>query len=242
LTPASWHLASTPHVPPGGTLPTRTPPTLTNNARKDLTMGFSLSDLNPVSLISSAAESVCDAVLPKNLEFIGDLLGLAADVESGNWMKCLDDLQDLTKDLPQQLAALSGQPSQDGLGDALMVPTFLEPSPPPLTFGQSPQLQPVTGQPLGTLNLADPVNHVASLQTVQPSKATSPDAFFGLSDANLMNAVRAGNIPDAVKNDPAQLRRLEARMNDITEMNHLITSMLRAIHDMNTQVIQNLRV
>jgi hypothetical protein len=198
-------------------------------------MGFSLSDLNPVSLISNAAESVCDAVLPTNLEFIGDLVGLAADIESGNWIKCLDDLQDLTKDLPQQWAALSAQPSQTTPDDSLMLPTFLEPSP-PVWFGQSQAAQSITG------SLQTTVDGVDSLRTVQPSQGMSPNAFFGLSDANLMNAVRAGNIPDAVKNDPAQLRRLEARMHDITEMNHLITAMLKAMHDMNTQVIQNIRV
>jgi hypothetical protein len=147
-------------------------------------------------------------------------------------MKCLDDLQDLTKDLPQQWAALSGQPAQTGLRDALMAPSFLEPLPPPTFATQPPALPSVTG----------PGTAATAPASVQASRALSSDGFLGLSDADLMNAVRTGNIPDAIKNDPAQMRRLEVRMNDITEMNHLITSMLKALHDMNTQVIQNIRV
>jgi hypothetical protein len=209
-------------------------------------MGFNLSSLNPASLvgnaISNAAESICDAVLPKNLEFIGDLVGLAADVESGNWIKCLDDLQDLTKDLPQQLADLYGPKTLPGMGDALMVPTFLEPSPPPTVSGPTQPAPSLTDHPASSDSASAVQGPKTTSAAGQISKVTSPEGFFGLSDASLMNAVRAGTIPESVKNDPALMRRLEARMNDITEMNHLLTSMLKAIHDMNSQVIQNIRV
>ena len=195
-------------------------------------MGFSLSDLNPVSLVSNAAESLCDVVLPKNLEFVGDLVGLAADIESGNWSKCVDDLQDFAKDLPQQLGELSGHTGRTSLGDSLIVPGTLYPAP----------NAPPSGQSQASFSTASSAGAASLGLSAQAAKGMVPDAFFGLSDASLMNAVRAGNIPDAVKNDPAQMRRLEARINDITEMNHLITSMLKAMHDMNTQVIQNIRV
>ena len=36
-------------------------------------MGFSLASLNRISFVADAAEKVCDAVLPKKLEFVGDL-------------------------------------------------------------------------------------------------------------------------------------------------------------------------
>ena len=63
-----------------------------------------LDSLNPISMVSDAAESLCDALLPKDLEFVGDLVGLGLDFDSGNWTKCFSDVQDLFRDLPQQLA------------------------------------------------------------------------------------------------------------------------------------------
>jgi hypothetical protein len=83
--------------------------------------------------------------------------------------------------------------------------------------------------------------------TAAPSTSTAAattgtaNAFFGQSDADLMNAVRNGQIPDAVKNDPAQMQRLQQRMNDISEMNQMISQMMAAMHDMNKAVIQNIR-
>lgn len=56
-----------------------------------------------------------------------------------------------------------------------------------------------------------------------------------------MAAVRDGKLPDAVKDDPAAMQRLQLRMNEISEMNQLISQMLAAMHDMNKAVIQNIR-
>jgi hypothetical protein len=77
--------------------------------------------------------------------------------------------------------------------------------------------------------------------TTATNTAAGADAFFKLSDADLMNAVRDGKLPDAVKNDPAAMQRLQLRMNDISEMNQLISQMMAALHDMNRAVIQNIR-
>jgi hypothetical protein len=65
--------------------------------------------------------------------------------------------------------------------------------------------------------------------------------FFAQSDTDLMAAVRDGKLPDAVKNDPASMQRLQLRMNEISEMNQLISQMLAAMHEMNKAVIQNIR-
>lgn len=205
-----------------------------------------LDSLNPISMVSDAAESLCDALLPKDLEFVGDLVGLGLDFDSGNWTRCFSDVQDLFKDLPQQLAHLGTNGNFSGGG--LAMPTFLEPIP-PLPYGAAGPAAPTAGvvsgftptyPPLPSSWLAPP-GGAPSVQGAAPAALTA-DGFFALSDVDLMNAVRNGRLPDAVKNDPQQMRRLDARINDITQMNQLITNMLKALHDMNAQIIQNIRV
>ncbi len=297
-----------------------------------------LDSINPANMLSNAAESFCDAVLPKELEFIGDFAALAVDLKAGNWMKAIEDFQDLAQDLPQQLAHLANTPAGPGNpgGDALMTPSFLEPAPPPpyaasnstqtsstttttvTTTTNRPSTEPSNqlattpeasgsavrpgfspflsssaatglGQRLPHLVLQHPFSQALAAPTVRgtptsstasppsvvggaqaspaptqsapaagttssqgtsaPSGAStgdaakmSPDEFFKLSDTDLTNAVREGKIPSDVKKNPEQMQRLQQRMNEITEMNQLITSMLKALHDMNSQVIQNIRV
>jgi len=85
-----------------------------------------------------------------------------------------------------------------------------------------------------------------STSTTTSKSSASSDAkdvtkFFAQSDTDLMAAVRDGKLPDAVKDDPAAMQRLQLRMNEISEMNQLISQMLAAMHDMNKAVIQNIR-
>jgi hypothetical protein len=246
-------------------------------------MGFSISDLNPLSLISNAAESVCDAVLPKNLEFVGDLVGIATSFETGDWLGCLDGAMDLFKDLPQQLSDLGQRVGRNGPGSDSNASASLEPTPPtpyatsssarttttvdpmpttrsevaPPTIGpRSPGSTgifppPDAGRSTGaTSNARTGAPQSAGAPSVRAStpavvaeaaQGSSPDAFFALTDKDLMDAVRNGTIPDSVAKDPKQMQRLQARMNDITQMNQLITTMLNALHEMNKQVIQNIR-
>jgi len=63
-----------------------------------------------------------------------------------------------------------------------------------------------------------------------------------LSNQDFMNAISNGDVPDAVAKDPKAMLALQQRMNQITEMNQLMTSMLKAIHDMRMSIIQNVRV
>ncbi len=64
--------------------------------------------------------------------------------------------------------------------------------------------------------------------------AMSPDQF--------MQAVTSGNIPPDVANNPAAMTQIQARMNQITQMNQLVTSMMAAMHQMQMSIIQNIRV
>ena len=57
-----------------------------------------------------------------------------------------------------------------------------------------------------------------------------------------MNAIAEGKIPEGISKDPKAMMALQQRMNQITEMNQLMTQMLKAIHDMRMAIIQNVRV
>jgi len=77
--------------------------------------------------------------------------------------------------------------------------------------------------------------------TVDPS-TLSEDNFLKLSDDDLTKAVREGKIPTDVTDSQAGMMALQERMNHISEMNQMMTSMMQAIHHMKMGVIENLRV
>jgi len=64
----------------------------------------------------------------------------------------------------------------------------------------------------------------------------------GMSDAAIRDAVIHGRISPDFAKDPAGMMALQQRMNAITEMNNLMTAMMRALHDMQMAVIQNIRI
>jgi hypothetical protein len=64
---------------------------------------------------------------------------------------------------------------------------------------------------------------------------------MNLSDDDLMKAVREGKIPTDVTDSQAGMMALQARMDHISEMNKMMTSMMEAMHQMKMGVIENLR-
>jgi hypothetical protein len=66
--------------------------------------------------------------------------------------------------------------------------------------------------------------------------------LLGMNNTDFMNAVRNGQIPDSVMNDPKAMMMIQDRMNQITQMNQLMTSMMQAMHQMEMSIIQNIRV
>ena len=63
-----------------------------------------------------------------------------------------------------------------------------------------------------------------------------------MSDGAIRDAVIHGRISPEFAKDQAGMMALQQRMNAITEMNNLMTAMMRAIHDMQMAVIQNIRI
>jgi hypothetical protein len=219
-----------------------------------------LSDLNPMSLISNAAQAVCHEVLPQKLQFVGDIVGLGLDFESGNWMKGIEDLQKLLKDLPQTLATLDNTlGSHKGPMPPWSQHSWEAPPPPPYASLSNSGSAVVRGAPPRATDGAPATSVVPSGPSQSTSAtsgnsqsqsasadasstpATGGDAFFRQSDADLMNKVVNGQIPDSITKDPAKMQQLQARMNQISLMNQLISQMMAAIHDMQKQVAQNIR-
>jgi hypothetical protein len=56
-----------------------------------------------------------------------------------------------------------------------------------------------------------------------------------------MQAVTSGKIPDDVANSQSAMMAVQARMNQINQMNQLVTGMMAAMHQMEMSIIQNIR-
>jgi hypothetical protein len=76
------------------------------------------------------------------------------------------------------------------------------------------------------------------------SSATPPKdlaSLMALSPDQFMQAVTSGKIPPDVANNQSAMMQVQARMNSITQMNQLVTSMMAAMHQMQMSIIQNIR-
>jgi hypothetical protein len=75
------------------------------------------------------------------------------------------------------------------------------------------------------------------------SAATPKDlaSLMALSPDQFMQAVTSGKIPPDVANNQSAMMQVQARMNSITQMNQLVTSMMAAMHQMQMSIIQNIR-
>jgi hypothetical protein len=83
----------------------------------------------------------------------------------------------------------------------------------------------------------------SSSTTSGPSGTASKDlaSLMALSPDQFMQAVTSGKIPADVANDQSAMMQVQARMNQITQMNQLVTSMMAAMHQMQMSIIQNIR-
>ena len=84
----------------------------------------------------------------------------------------------------------------------------------------------------------------ASGTSSSASSAAAPKDLAGLmamSPDQFMQAVTSGKIPDSVANSQSAMMQVQARMNQITQMNQLVTGMMAAMHQMEMSIIQNIR-
>ena len=215
-------------------------------------------NLNPLSLVSDAAKAACDAILPDSCKVIGDAVAAGIDYATGNVTKLPADAMDFAQDLANGANALAKHMAAEASvapgGDADVPPSRAvrsaatssasTPSFPTadMAGGGAPgaQRRPVASPNVEGLapRLAELVPAPAAAGSTAP---TTLDGFFHQSDADFLKALGDGKIPESISKDPAQMLRLQQRLNDITQMNQLLTTMLAMIHDMNKAVIQNIR-
>lgn len=80
-----------------------------------------------------------------------------------------------------------------------------------------------------------------STAAADASDPTSVASLLALPSDQFMNAVTSGAVPAEVASDPAAMLQIQARVNDIAQMNQLITSMMSATHQMQMSIAQNIR-
>jgi hypothetical protein len=66
--------------------------------------------------------------------------------------------------------------------------------------------------------------------------------FNSMSDSAVRDAVIHGRISPEIAKDQTAMMAIQQRMNAISEMNNLMTNMMRALHDMQMAVVQNIRI
>jgi hypothetical protein len=140
------------------------------------------------------------------------------------------------------------------VADAYFKPTPPASSPPPSAWRET---SPSAGQPAsGTLRATPPISSlpfghdlgqavIDSFRRMTGPKdpaSMSKAEFMAQDNEAFMKAVRDGKIPKEISDSPAAMQALQARMNSISEMNQLMTSMIQAMHQMQMAVIQNVRV
>jgi hypothetical protein len=113
-------------------------------------------------------------------------------------------------------------------------------TPPPATRPSS--TTPSSTTPASTTPSPNTPSSTAPSSTGGQAVSDAAKAFINQGNDPLMNAVRDGAIPSAVSDSPAAMMALQARMNHISEMNQLMTSMMQALHQMQMSIIQNVRV
>jgi hypothetical protein len=89
----------------------------------------------------------------------------------------------------------------------------------------------------------------AAAEPSPPPSATSSDtstpadvsALLAMSSDDFMKAVSSGAVPADVAGDPTAMLQIQSRVNEIAQMNQLVTSMLSATHQMQMSIAQNIR-
>jgi hypothetical protein len=154
----------------------------------------------------------------------GRLLTDALDSVLPNQLKSVADLAGGVVDLvvgqkPQAIALF-----KDGIKD---LPQLTSAAPAGASAGT--RVAAVTAEPsppAGSAGSSTP-NDVASL--------------LALPDGQLMQAVASGAVPADVASDPSAMLQIQARVNEIAQMNQLVTSMLSTTHQMQMSIAQNIR-
>ncbi|HLK92601.1 MAG TPA: hypothetical protein VKZ18_22085 [Polyangia bacterium] len=156
-----------------------------------------------------------------------------------------------------------GQTTVTIKSDAALAPAASAPAPAPAGMHPAPAPS-AAGTATTTVTVAAATTAATTAKGTGPSSATSSPATSAGTDAGassssaaapkdlaslmalgpdqFMQAVTSGKIPPDVANNQTAMMEVQARMNQITQMNQLVTSMMAAMHQMQMSIIQNIRV
>jgi hypothetical protein len=146
-------------------------------------------------------------------EPIGDLLSIGIDLYTGNYIDLIADGLDLI----------------DAGGQPAVASPSVEPDPPP-----------VSAAPADEPTAAEEGDDAVPAAARAPAEAID-DSFWSMTDQQFLDAVRKGNLPQEVLESKEGMLRLQQRMNDIQQMSALLTNMLRATHELEMEVVRNVR-
>ncbi|HXJ20957.1 MAG TPA: hypothetical protein VMT03_12055 [Polyangia bacterium] len=155
-----------------------------------------------------------DAILPDQLKSVGDVAGGLLDLVIGKESQAVSLFKDGIKDLPQPKSSsksTSADPATEVATATEAATAAAEPSPPP---------------------------SATSNDTSTPSDVS---ALLAMSSDDFMKAVSSGDVPADVAGDPTAMLQIQSRVNEIAQMNQLVTSMLSATHQMQMSIAQNIR-
>jgi hypothetical protein len=147
-------------------------------------------------------------------------------------------------------AGWQGQPATPPPATAAPATTPAPAAPPPAPTPAAPPATPPATAPAAAAPPAAPPPAPAG--TAPPAPTAPPngvgqtiaslDQLRTMSDQAVRDAVINGRISPEVARDQAAMMVIQQRMNAISEMNNLMTNMMRALHDMQMAVIQNIRI
>jgi hypothetical protein len=95
--------------------------------------------------------------------------------------------------------------------------------------------------PITIATEAAPPPPASSAQPVSGAKPQDLADLLALPSDQFMKAVSGGAVPADVAENPAALLQIQARVNDIAQMNQMVTSMMSAMHQMQMSIAQNIR-
>jgi hypothetical protein len=235
-------------------------------------MGFLGSIASAVTDPGKIVRDVADAVLPEKLDVVADLAGAVVNFQTGRPVQGMQLVAQALKDLPQALADGDASAAARGWrGTPAFDPNPPEPRRPDTEepkwdklFSLLESIKKALDKPDSTSATKTSSKKTSSKKETDDgdeaggakkttskttsSKTTSSkspptlEKLEKMSDADFMAALRSGNLPKEVTDDPAAMLAIQARMNHISEMNKLMTNMMQAMHDMQMSVIQNVRV
>lgn len=191
-------------------------------------------------------EGVCDAVLPKELEWVGDVASMMTNIQNGNWIGVMEDVADLGENFKK--GDFTAVKLKEGLGKLLApehhgVMSSLSDPDAPLPF--NPDIIPkaiesmfAPERTVDEVPVSSSGGASAATAGAAPANATG---FAKMNDREFMDMIRDGRIPPEISKDPAAMQSLQLRMQEIQQMNALMTNLMRAMHEMQMEIIRNVR-